>query len=185
MTTDLPFRVDRASPNERVVCENLLQLYQYDFSEFAGGVVRPDGRFPYHDDFADRWGRPSFHPFLLRVLDEEPRDHVTEWRPAGFAFVANATYFAETPEPDQWLMDDFFVMRKYRRRGVGTMLARHCLDAFAGRWEVGEMQENVTAQTFWRRVIGEYTDGRFEELPGAPRWSGPVQRFVTPVARRP
>lgn len=175
--SDLQFEIRPARPDERVVCENLLQLYMYDFSEFAGGVVGGDGRFHYHDDFGERWGKPWFHPLLLAVYDEEPRDRVTAWRPAGFAFVANLSNFHEPAASDQWLMDDFFVMRKYRRTGVGTMLARWCFDAFHGRWEVAEMVQNTKAQAFWRRVIGDYTGGRYEEVQDAPRWTGPVQRF--------
>jgi predicted acetyltransferase len=173
----LRFEVRLARPDERGVCERLLQLYMYDFSEFAGGTAAPDGHFPYHDDFGRRWGRPSFHPYLLLVLDEDPRDKVTQWRPAGFAFVANFTCFSDHPDPDQWYMDDFFVMRKYRRSGVGTALARFCFDAYRGRWEVGEMPQNKAAQAFWRKLIGDYTGGNFSEVPDAPSWRGPLQIF--------
>ncbi len=177
LASDFQFAVRTAGPDERDVCEHLLQLYMYDFSEFAGGTPGPDGVFHYHDDFGQRWGQPWFHPFILWVLDEEPRDRITAWRPAGFAFVANTTYFGGRAAPDQWSMDDFFVMRKYRRGGVGAMLARQSFDAFRGRWEVAEMPQNVAAQAFWRKTIGEYTDGRFEEVNDAPGWNGPVQRF--------
>ena len=184
MRSDLKFEIRPARADEREVCERLLQLYMYDFSEFAGGTAKPDGHFPYHDDFGERWGRPWFRPLLLTVLDTDPRDRITEWRPAGFAFVANFTCFAPKAEPDQWYMDDFFVMRKYRRGGVGTWLARHCFDTFPGRWEVGEMAENTAAQAFWRRVIGNYTGGGFEDfVPTTGAWtSGPLQRFRTPAA---
>jgi len=175
--SDLQFEVRPARPDERGVCENLLQLYMYDFSEFAGGVAGPDGRFHYHDDFGERWGQPWFHPFLLMVFDTDPKDGATAWRPAGFAFVANQSYFAERAGPDQWLMDDFFVMRKYRRAGAGTMLARWCFDRFRGHWEVGEMPQNTAAQAFWRKVIAEYTGERYREVTDAPGWHGPVQLF--------
>ena len=177
MRLKLPFEVRPMRPDEKDVLANLLQLYMYDFSEFAGGVARSDGRFHYHDDLDERWGKRWFHPFLLEVVDEDPRDSVTDLRPAGFAVVANASYSSDPAEGDQWLIDDFFVMRKYRRNGVGTMLARRMFDSFKGRWEVGEMRQNVAAQAFWRRVIGEYTQGRFEDLESAPRWDGPLQRF--------
>lgn len=108
LPSNLEFAVRPANPDERGVCENLLQLYMYDFSEFAGGVVGGDGRFHYHDDFGERWGMPWFNPILLTVLDEEPRDRITAWRPAGFAFVANLSNFDQPAAPGQWLMDDFF-----------------------------------------------------------------------------
>jgi len=172
------FEVVPGRPEHRQVVKNLLQLYQYDFSEFAGGVVGEDGLFHYIDRLDEHFGQPGFHPFLLTVYDEDPQTNTSAWRPAGFAFVASATYFAPRPEPDQQLIAEFFVMRKYRRAGLGSALARHCFDAFPGRWEVGEVPSNLGAQAFWRRVIGEYTGGRFAEVTlDDDRWQGPVQTF--------
>ena len=80
-------------------------------------------------------------------------------------------------------MDDFFVMRKYRRSGVGTMLARYCFERFRGRWEVAEMPQNTAAQSFWRRVVGEYTGGRFQDLNlDNEHWRGPIQTFDNSVS---
>jgi predicted acetyltransferase len=51
-------------------------------------------------------------------------------------------------------------------------------DAFPGKWEVTQLARNVEAQTFWRRVIGEYTRGRYVEQP-RPDGRGVMQRFDT------
>jgi len=45
-------------------------------------------------------------------------------------------------------------------------------------WEVRQVMESVAATAFWRRVIGQYTLGAFEETVfDDERWRGPVQRF--------
>jgi predicted acetyltransferase len=73
---------------------------------------------------------------------------------------------------------EFFVMRKYRRQGVGTVVATRLFDSFRGRWEVRELKTNLAAIAFWRRVIGAYTNGNYEEtLIDDERWHGPVQSF--------
>ena len=47
-----------------------------------------------------------------------------------------------------------------------------------GRWEVGQMPRNTPAQAFWRRVIGEYTGGRFvEHTLDEAGWQGVLQCF--------
>ena len=51
-------------------------------------------------------------------------------------------------------------------------------DTFPGKWEVTQLTSNVEAQKFWRRVIGEYTGGRYEETP-RPDGRGVMQRFDT------
>jgi predicted acetyltransferase len=172
-----PLEVRPARPDQKEVLRNLLQLYMHDFSEFAAGVAAADGRFRYHDDLDQRWGRSRYNAFFLVAYDRDPRDGIPDWRADGFAVVTNESYFDEPVAPNQWLMDDFFVMRKYRRGYAGTMFARWCFDAFYGLWEVGEMRENTAAQAFWRKVISEYTQGSYAEHASAPRWAGPVQRF--------
>jgi predicted acetyltransferase len=37
------------------------------------------------------------------------------------------------------------------------------LDRFAGRWEIHEYARNEKAVSFWRRVVGRYTAGRYQE----------------------
>jgi len=77
-----------------------------------------------------------------------------------------------------YLIDEFFVLRKYRRRGVGAHVARTVFDRFPGHWEVSELRENTAAQAFWRRVIGRYTGGNFREVElDSPRWRGPAPAF--------
>ena len=66
---------------------------------------------------------------------------------------------------------EFFVMRKYRRHGVGTFLARELFSRFPGAWQVRQMASNSAATAFWRRAIP--VDFEQERLA-----DGPVQRFT-------
>lgn len=81
------------------------------------------------------------------------------------------------PENEFW-MGQFFVMKRYRRLGVGTQAARFIFDQFRGKWEVGQMPLNLPAQAFWRRTIGDYTHGHFVEHElHDERWDGFLQCF--------
>jgi predicted acetyltransferase len=157
-------RIDSAKPEEKAAVRNLLQLYQYDFSEFAGGVVLDDGLFPYHADFDAQWERLCPRTFLLRAFDVEPRSGDQGWHLAGFATVSEGSAFGRSTGAPQWHVEDFFVLRKYRRAGAGRYLAMHCFENFPGRWEVAEYQSNTAAQAFWRNIIAEHTNGRFKEV---------------------
>jgi hypothetical protein len=45
---------------------------------------------------------------------------------------------------------------------------------------VRQKAENQAATAFWRRLIGRYTGGQFEELwLDDERWRGPTQRFAS------
>ena len=50
-------------------------------------------------------------------------------------------------------MAEFFVMRKYRRRGIGRQAAADVFARFAGPWQVRQQRSNPAATAFWRRAI--------------------------------
>lgn len=150
--------------SEKHILHNLMELYLHDFSEYEDLDVDEDGRFG--DEYLDRyWIEPERHPFLIKVAD----------RLAGFVLVR------DIKSDDQAVthsIAEFFVMRKYRRRGVGRHVATMIFDRFPGRWLVCQEETNRPAQVFWRRVIGEYTQGNFtEEQLHSEEWHGPCQRF--------
>jgi predicted acetyltransferase len=158
--------LEPASDAEVPIVNRLMQLYAYDFSEFMDLDVGEDGTFFPGESKATYRPAPRRHAFLLRVGG----------RLAGFVIVDEKSRI--TGDPDVADVAEFFVMRKYRRKGVGTAAASRTFDMFARRWEVRQTPTNVAATAFWRKAIGAYTKGRFEEFVlDDERWRGPVQSF--------
>ena len=79
---------------------------------------------------------------------------------AGFAIVSPRSYL--TGKSGVTDMAQFFVMRGYRRSGLGQTAATCLFDRHPGPWEVRVIKENSGANAFWRSAIDEYTDGAFE-----------------------
>jgi predicted acetyltransferase len=57
-------------------------------------------------------------------------------------------------------VEEFFVMRKYRRHGGGSQAAAKLFERFPGRWTVRQQLLNPAATAFWRKAIQQ----RFEEV---------------------
>ena len=155
-----------ASAADRQRLAALFELYVYDFSELLGLDVADDGRF--HAPQLDAaLADPRCHPFLFRA----------DGKLAGFALVTERSRLSGDESVRD--MAQFFVLRRWRRRGVGEAAARQLFERFGGTWEVREEAANAAAAAFWRRAIDRYTGGRFEELQlDDGRWHGPVQRFT-------
>ena len=154
-----------AGREEKSVLQRLMEFYLYDFSELDGGDVDSHGYFGY--DYLDNYWTQPRHYSLLASIDG---------RLAGFVLVNDYTCVAG----NELAIAEFFVMRKYRRRGVGRHIAHSVFDQLPGCWEVRQIAENKAAQRFWRTVIGEYTGGRFEQIElDNDLWCGPVQSFCT------
>jgi predicted acetyltransferase len=163
MTADIAVR--RARAYEQPLLAALLELYQYDFTEFSEEDVDEHGRFgsPWLDRY---WSEPERSPFLLYV----------DGRPAGFALVRRTE--ALDGSGDVTDMTEFFVMRRYRRRGAGEHMAAGLFARFPGRWQVRVVAANLPAQSFWRTIIGRYTGGRFDvHAWDTKEWRGPVFYF--------
>ncbi len=160
--------VARASVEDKLLIQRMLELYQYDFSEFEGTDLDAHGCFGYpHLDLY--WLEPTRHPFVVRV----------DGRLAGFVLVNQKTYL----ESSDWGVSEFFILRKYRRKGVGKSAAFSVFEQIRGKWEVHELQSNRPSQAFWREIIAEYTRGKYAEV----QWNsgaseGPIQCFDNSLA---
>jgi predicted acetyltransferase len=139
------------APHGFAVVRNLFALYIHDMSEFVDLDVDEDGAFAIPESLASYWKGPDASerfPFLIRA----------EGKLAGFALIRRIA-----ANPVTYDMGEFFILRKYRRTGIGRAAARELFDHFAGAWEVRELPANTSAQAFWRRVIAEYTNDAFTE----------------------
>ena len=124
---------------DRPVLSRLLELYQYDLSEVWPQDLNAHGEYGFA---VDRYLRnPLLRAYLFHV----------DGRHAGFGLVDPDV---SLPDNEYW-MGQFFVMKRYRRLGVGSRCARHIFDQFRGRWEVGQMPLNYPAQAFWRPRVGQ------------------------------
>jgi predicted acetyltransferase len=92
-----------------------------------------------------------------------------------------ARYNYLTGLKDGWVIAEFFILRKYRHKGVGEYIARTIFDQFTGNWQVAQITENIAATAFWRKVIARYTLDNFQEYDlDNDHWRGPIQTFTSP-----
>lgn len=151
------------SRSDRNLVRRLMELYQYDFSEFDGQDLDEHGCFGYGDlDYF--WFEPTHAVFLVTV-DENL---------AGFVLVDNEVVVTGNERS----VTEFFILRKYRRQGVGKQVAIEVFRRLPAKWEVRVIEQNSPAQNFWRRVIAEYTQDKFQENRlDDDEWDGPVFSF--------
>lgn len=161
--------ISLAAIEEKTILRNLMQLYLYDFSQIDVTDVDKSGLFGYR--YLDQyWIETDRYPFLVRG----------DGQLVGFALLRKGTYFddLETQRNRGIMVAEFFVMRNYRRRGVGKQIAIHLFERFPGRWEIAQTLTNNAAQAFWRKVINEYTGGDYSEhMLENEKWQGPVLVF--------
>ncbi len=134
---------------QKSVFMQMMELYMYDFSEFSDADINEYGYFGY-SRIDDYWNEEGRYPFFIRV-DEKL---------AGLVLVRSCCEYNDLPNPHN--IAEFFVMKKYRRKGVGNVAAMKVFDMFPGSWEVSQWTNNLSAQNFWKQVISEYTKGKYD-----------------------
>ncbi len=148
---------------ERELIRRMMELYLHDFSEFDGTDLDAHGVFGYGDlDYF--WFEATHAAFIIRV----------EGQLGGFVLVDNEVVI----DGNERSITEFFILRKYRRQGVGRAAAQQVFAALPGKWEVRVIAANPPAQNFWRAVIAAYTDGHFhEQVLDNDDWRGPAFWF--------
>lgn len=143
-----------------------MELYAYDFSEFEGGTIGPDGLYGYH--YLDHyWTEKGREAFLIK----------TEGEIAGFVLVNQVVQLPEHAGGHS--IAEFFIMRKFRKQGLGKAVAFAVLDLHPGVWEVHCLYRNRIGLAFWRTVLTEYCGDRLSQqeyiIDG---WEGILMYFV-------
>lgn len=166
--------VRAATQEEKPVLKWLLELYVSEFNLMKGSRLHQKQVF-IDEDYIDLfWVKEKWVPLLIFY----------HGKAAGFALVVSNGFVAHKAEARA--LPDFFVLKKYRRMGVGRQAAFEIFNRYPGRWEILQSDFNSNGQAFWRRVVEEYTCGQFaESFLNGPDWIGPVQVFETAEDLRP
>lgn len=140
----------KASEEHKIVIHNLMQYYIYDFSEYIKYDVDDNGMFAPYTNLMDYWqGNNDKFPYVIKMNDKY----------VGFVLVKHINYVNR----NYFSIAEFFILKKYRRKGIGKAIAIRVFNLHKGKWEVYQKDSNKPAQIFWSNVIAKYTNGQFKE----------------------
>ncbi len=163
--TNLEIKLSLITESQKSILRKLIELYEYDFSEFDHNDLNEYGYFGYR--YLDLyWIETGREPFFIKVGGKL----------AGFVLLNAYCYLMKNAGAKS--IAEFFVMRKYRRQGVGKTAACFIFDKYPGPWEVVQHGSNLPAIKFWEKVINQYTDGNFKkESVQTENWQGQALIF--------
>lgn len=140
-----PLRIEiaPAGPELESLLENLLELYAHDLSEYFDVPLQPSGRFGY-PPLPLYWREEGRFPFIVKA----------DQQIAGFILVSRGSRISHAPQV--WDVAEFFIMRGYRKQGIGATAAAEVFRRFPGRWEVRVLENNVPALAFWKSAIRSF-----------------------------
>jgi len=138
----MDIEIVKVKAEEREILARLIELYEYDFSEYENSDVSSLGLYGYtYLDYY--WNEERRFPYFIKV------DGIL----AGFVLVCDYCYVSK--DKDTLCMGEFFVMKKYRRSGIGKYVAKKVFKMHPSKWELTVHPNNPTSQIFWESVIQE------------------------------
>lgn len=158
--------ISRVLEKDKAVLRRLLELNSYDFSEFNREDLNEHGLFDY--EYLDNYFTENErYAFFIKV----------EGKYAGFVMLNKYCFVLK--DENARAVSEFFILRKYRRLGIGRKAAKYVFDMFPSKWELRQHENNDAARIFWEKVIGEYTGGKYEKVVArkGDSWTGQVLIF--------
>jgi predicted acetyltransferase len=140
--------IEQITIEEKEILRNLLEKYDYEFSQYDSRDVNKLGLYGY--DYLDHyWVENNRYAYFIKVDNNL----------AGFIMVND---YPEINIKTNYTISEFFVMYKYRRLGIGKYVVNHILNKFKGKWQLKYHPRNIVSENFWIKIINEYTKGKYE-----------------------
>ncbi|QKZ05272.1 MULTISPECIES: GNAT family N-acetyltransferase [Pseudomonas] len=140
--TDLTIELLPTELDQAPLIRNLYQFYAYESSDWEEEDVDLDGRYYIHDEHLLRyWHDQDWSANLLLV-----NGYV-----AGFLLVERS----ELPGIDALELADLFILKKYRRKGIGKALVTQVLTGGHENWLVRYYRQDDAAEAFWGAVLSD------------------------------
>ncbi|MGG2395781.1 GNAT family N-acetyltransferase [Pseudomonas sp. SH1-B] len=121
---------------------NLYQFYAYESSDWEQEDVETDGRFYIHEPHLQRYWQESGWSANLVLADGFI---------AGFLLIEQS----ELPGLDVPEFADLFILKRYRRRGIGRALVQQVMGN-EQPWLLRYYHQDEVAQTFWQQLLSEW-----------------------------
>ena len=137
------------SINEKEILRNLLEKYEYDNSQYESTDVNDCGLYGYK--YLDHyWTDKNRYAYFIKANNKL----------AGFIMIDDYLYYNEIKS--NYCISEFFVMKKYRRMGVGKYAVKYIVNKYRGKWQIGYNPNNNTGKIFWNTVVKEITNEKYE-----------------------
>jgi predicted acetyltransferase len=141
--------ITKIGPESDTILRNLFEHYVHDMAEWFEIDTQADGSYSY--DTASIW-KNGCDAYLAKIGDAL----------AGFAILGPADASLSNGARDVQDVHEFFVIRRYRRSGLGENMAAFLWNEHPGEWLVRVLEANPAA-AFWRRIIASHTGGSYTE----------------------
>lgn len=142
----------QVTEKEKQTLANLLEKYNYEFSQYDKRKFGANGLFGYK--YLDNYFSDNDRFAYYIMVDDEL---------AGFALINK---YHECERPIDWSMAEFFVSYNFRRLGVATKAVDLIFLKHRGCWHIKYHKDNKASAVLWNNVAKKYSNDNYELVTG-------------------
>ena len=132
----MQIRLETVYKSESQVLFRLLQYSLFEESAFDGNEMNEKAEFDY-PEFDSYFTDSSRQAFFIRSAEQNTL--------LGFSMIKAQQGFCS--------IEEFMILPKYRRKGIGRCAAKRCFERHQGVWSVTPSFNSEQAALFWKDVI--------------------------------
>lgn len=140
--------IRRVTLDEKETLANLLEKYNYEFSQYDKRQFDNNGLFGYkylNNYFTDN-DRYAYFIYVEDLL-------------AGFALINK---YHECERPIDWSIAEFFVSYNFRRQGVATEAVNQIFKIHKGYYHIKYHKKNKASVVLWNNVAKKYSNDNYK-----------------------
>lgn len=157
-------KIEKVDYENKQVLKNIYQLYLHDLSQYNYEDIDTKGL--YDVNFLDLfWEKEGLSAFFIKLNEKL----------IGLILLQSGKY--APPSGEDYYISEFFILKKYRRNGIGKKAVGILFDMFPGKYLLGQMPNNNPAIKFWKSVYLQLELDFIESLEDSQEGKLLFQRF--------
>jgi predicted acetyltransferase len=145
-------QITKVEQNGKDILRQLITLFLHDLSEFNSDleINQSNGLFEF-DVFEWFFEKEGLTPFFIHEEDKI----------IGFILLQSGQF--SNQEFADYVLNSFFIIKKYRRRGLGKEACKEFFKQFPGRYAISQVKTNTPAIHFWKSIYKSFSIEFYEK----------------------
>ncbi|MDQ0271430.1 GNAT family N-acetyltransferase [Cytobacillus purgationiresistens] len=134
--------LQKAEEDKKTILRNLYSFYLHDLSRYSSNLdVNEEGFFDF-EDLNFFWSHQGITPYFIKMEEEI----------IGFLLLLERPFLKKE---NDFIINDIFILNKYKGKGLASMALKKLFDEKNGQYGVVELQRNLPAISFWKKIYRE------------------------------
>ncbi|SMF78942.1 Predicted acetyltransferase [Paenibacillus uliginis N3/975] len=145
-------QITKVEQSGKDILKQLMTLFLHDLSEFNSDleINQSNGLFEF-DVLEWFFEKEGLTPYFIKAEDKV----------IGFILLQSGPF--SNQEYADYVLNSFFILKKYRRKGLGREACKEFFNQYPGRYAISQILTNTPAIHFWKSIYKSFNIEFYEK----------------------